>query len=158
MKFIESNLNEITEFGKKAVAELRNNDFKKYEEYAEKGFNIFPGKIKDFESKDIKTKFFDLGYRYIKMIFKGFFDNKNLKTAKKWLDRLEIFNNFNHLFDEEVNFFKGKYFYENGNFNEAYNEWKDVVKNSGKNQKRYFEGEDKKYWEFYMNQKKTNGL
>ena len=154
MKFIESHLNEITEFGKKAVSELRNNDLKKFEEYAEKGFNIFPENIKDIEDNDIRTKFFDLGYRYIKMIFKGFFENKNLQTVKKWLDRLEIFNNINHLFDEEVNFYKGKYFYETGNFDEAYNEWKDVVKNSGRNQKRYFEGEDSKYWEFYDKQKK----
>jgi len=148
MKFIEANLNEITEFGKKAISELRNNDLKKFEEYSEKGFNIFPENINDIEDGDIKSKFIDLGYRYIKMIFKGFFENKNLQTAKKWLDRLEIFNNINHLFDEEVSFLKGKYFYENSNFNEAYNEWKDVVKNSGKNPKRYFEGEDKKIGNF----------
>ena len=156
MKFSESNLNEITELGKNAVIELKNSNLNKFEEYAEMGFNIFPENIKNMENNDIKSKFMDLGYRYIKMILKGFLDNKKFEIGEKWLDRLIGFNDAEHLFDEEVNFFCGKFYYETGNFDEAFNKWKDVVNQSGKNHKRYFEGEDPKYLEFYNKQKKLH--
>jgi hypothetical protein len=64
------------------------------------------------------------------------------------------FNNMEHFSDEEVGFHCGKYFYETGNFDEAYKYWREAVRQSGNNHKRYFEEEDKKYWEFYNRQRK----
>jgi hypothetical protein len=153
MAFSELNINEIIEFGKKSVVELKNNNLNKFEEYAENGFTIFP---KIVEDEDIKSQFMDLGYRYIKMILKGHLDNKNFEPAKKWLDRMMEFNSTAHFSDEEVKFYCGKYFYETGNFDEAYKQWHEVVKQSGKNKKRFFEMEDPKYWKFYNEQKKLH--
>jgi tetratricopeptide (TPR) repeat protein len=149
MAFSETDINEIIELGKKAVVELKNNNLNKFEEYAEMGFNVFP-------EDSIKSQFTDLGYRYIKMILKGHLDNKNFGLAKKWLDRLIEFNKKDTFSDGEVGFYCGKYFYETGNFDDAYKQWREVVRQSGKNHKRFFEGEDAKYWEFYTTQKKLH--
>jgi hypothetical protein len=80
--------------------------------------------------------------------------NQNLESAKKWLDRLTDFNKTVHFSDEEVCFYNGVYNYEIENFEEAYKQWRKVVKQSGKNHFRYFEGEDKKYLVFYKQQNK----
>ena len=144
------NINEVIEFGKKAVVELKNNtNLDKFDEYLEQGFQVFPKQL------DKEDTFMDLGYRFIKTAVKGHLDNQNLIPAKKWLDRLIEFNNIAHLSDEEVGFYSGRYFYEIGNLDEAYNQWREVVRGSGgKNHFRFFEGEDKKYLEFYKSQTK----
>ena len=141
-------IDEIIEFGKKAVIEFNNKSFDKFDEYMEKGFNIYP---KVFEKED---PFFDIGYRYIKMGVKNHLDNKNLKSAKKWLDRLVDFNKIAYFSNEEVGFYCGKYYFEDGNLDEAYKHWREVVRQSGKNHFRFFEGEDKKYLDFYKARKK----
>ena len=157
MAFTELNINEITEYGKKAVVELKNSNFLDFEEFAENGFNIFPKSIENIENDEIKFRFRDLGYRYIKMVLKGHLSTRNFEIAKKWLDRLvEFDNNIGHLFDREVGFYCGQYFYETENFDEAYKYWREVVRQSGNNRKRYFEGENPKYWEFYCTQKKSD--
>jgi hypothetical protein len=74
MSFSEATKNEILEWGKKAVAEKKNKNFKLFEEYAEKGFNLYPTKDK-MENNDIKNLFHDLGYRYIKSMVNGYFEN-----------------------------------------------------------------------------------
>ena len=143
------NINEIIEFGKKAVVELNHNkNLDKFDEYLEQGFQVYP------KTLDKEDEFMDLGYRFIKMAVKGHLENQNLISAKKWLDRLIEFNNIAHLSDEEVGFYCGRYFYEICDFDEAYKQWREVVRGSGKSHFRYFEGEDKKYLEFYKSQTK----
>jgi len=137
--------NKIIEVGKEAVSALKENDLVRFEEYAEKGWNLFP------EPKNNWNQ----GYNYAKMVFNGAFNNGKLELAKLWLDRL-IENNDNlHFFDEESQFLAGKYYFEIGNFEKAYKLWREVVRGSGgSNHFRYFEGEDKKYLEFYKKEKK----
>jgi tetratricopeptide (TPR) repeat protein len=155
MSFSEVNKNEILEWVKKAVIEKKNKNFKLFEEYGEKGFDLYPNK-RDMEDDDIKTLFADLGYRYIKSMVKGYFENGKFESGKKWLDRLVEFNNIIHLFDEEVGFYLGQYFYETDNLEEAYKQWREVVRGSGKSHFRAFEGENTKYLEFYKAQKKIH--
>jgi tetratricopeptide (TPR) repeat protein len=152
MAFTEETINEILRFGRQAVTELKNNSLNKFEEYGEMGFNLYPETI---ENNNIASDFMqDLGYRYIKSMLNGHLKNNNLEMAKKWLDRLADVNNIVHFSDEEVGFYYGKYNYEKGNLEEAYKQWREVVKRSGNNHFRYFEDEDKKYLEFYKKQKK----
>jgi len=137
---------EIIELGKKAVAERNNNNFVGFEKYAEQGYSLI-------EQTSVDT-IQDIGYRYIKMILKGYLGNQSFDLVKKWLDRLIKFNNEVHFSDEEVGFYSGVYHFETGNLEEAYKQWREVVRHSGNNHFRYFEGEDKKYVEFYKKQTK----
>jgi tetratricopeptide (TPR) repeat protein len=158
-EFDQEQVDKILELGKKAVAERNNNNLSGFEELAETGFNLFP---KDFESiqhiedNDLKTRFWNLGYSYIKMMVRSHFNNQNFEAAKKWLDRYAAFDSVRHLEDEQVWFYYGQYYYETGNFEEAYKYWREVVRGSGKSHNRFFQGENPKYWEFYTTQKKLH--
>jgi tetratricopeptide (TPR) repeat protein len=150
------NINKILELGKQAVVELnQNKNLEKFEENLEQGFQFFT-KLPDEVSaySDLDYKFRDLGYRIIKMAVKGHLENNNFNLSKKWLDRWSEFSKMAQLDEEEVDFYCGRYFYEIGDFDEAYNQWREVVRRSGKSHFRFFEGEDKKYLEFYKSQTK----
>ena len=139
MAEFESNIyNEIIEIGKKAVVALQSNHLEKFEEYAEKGWEVFP------EPKNNWNQ----GYNYAKMVFKGAFNNKKLELAKLWLNRMIANNNCLHLEDEECQFYVGKYLFETNEYEKALANFKEVVKIAGF---RYFEDEDPKYLDFYKN-------
>ena len=82
------------------------------------------------------------------MVFKHSINNDSVDEAKKWLDRMIANNNNLHLFDIDIDFNEGKYYFETEDFKQALEKWKYVVSEAGL---RYFEDEDSKYLEFYKN-------
>jgi tetratricopeptide (TPR) repeat protein len=155
-EFNQEQFDKILELGKRAVAERNNGNLNGFEEYAETGFNLFPNDVKSIEDYDLQTRFWNLGYSLLRMMVKGLLDNGNFETAKKWIDRYATFDSARHLEDEQVWFYYGQYYYETGNFDEAYKYWREVVRGSGKSHNRFFQGENPKYWEFYTAQKKIH--
>ena len=99
-------------------------------------------------------------YNLAKYIFQDYIKLGKFTEAKEWLEKMNEINNTLKKeketlgYDEEVNFEAGKYFYETGNLEETYRLWREVVRRSGKSHFRFFEGEDKKYLEFYKSQTK----
>jgi tetratricopeptide (TPR) repeat protein len=100
-------------------------------------------------------------YNLAKYIFHGYMDISNFKEAKKWLEKMTEVNNAyvawneNSGYTEELNFEAGKYYFETGNYEEAYTSFREAVRASGgHNHFRYFDGEDKKYLEFYKKEKR----
>jgi pentatricopeptide repeat protein len=93
----------------------------KFEECAEEGWSLFPESIKNVKEGIIK-------HEYIKTMFEGHCNNKNFELAKKWLDRL-VKNNEKMSFYRfnEIYFCTGQYFFETGNKEEAYKQWRKVV-------------------------------
>ena len=95
-------------------------------------------------------------YNTAKYIFHGYMDIKDFKEAKNWLGKMVKINNAHVAWDEnsgypgDIDFEAGKYHFETVNFEEAYNSFREAVKQS---HFRYFDGEDKKYLEFYKKQK-----
>ena len=70
-----------------------------------------------------------------------------LVNAKIWLDRMTENNDNLHNFDEELEHMKGKYAYENGELDKAFEIWQKIVKIKAVSY-RYFEYDDPKYKEF----------
>jgi tetratricopeptide (TPR) repeat protein len=137
----------VIEMGRKAVVEYKNNNFDIWEDYAEKGWELFP-----------EPKYnWNQAYNYAKMAFKNNFKQKRFEQAKKWLDRMIEDNNINHSYDGEIEFIIGMYNFETGTLEDAYKMFVEAVKQSGKSHYRYFENEDAKYLEFYKKQKKSEG-
>jgi tetratricopeptide (TPR) repeat protein len=142
MAVLDSSIyNGVVELGKKAVAALQIDDLNNFEQYAEQGWNLFP---------EPKTNW-NQGYNYAKMAFKGFIQNHRFESAKRWLNRMIEINNNLQLFNAEVWFYVGKYYFETGEYENAHKEWEAVVKDAGL---RYFDGEDKKYLDFYKHPEK----
>ena len=61
-------------------------------------------------------------------------------------------NNTLHLFESEIEHMQAKYEFETGNKEEAFQLWKNLVKQKGVGY-RYFEQDDPKYKEFYNTRK-----
>jgi tetratricopeptide (TPR) repeat protein len=91
-------------------------------------------------------------YNTAKSIFHFYFPT-NLSEAKKWLNQMIKDNNINHNFDGDLEFEIGIYKYELGLYEEALEYFMIATKEGGGI--RYFEGEDKKYRDFYKNPEKT---
>jgi len=132
------NYNKVIEVGKKAFESLRNNDLDNFEVYAEEAWDLFPSPKENWNQ----------AYNFSKMIFKGYLDNQKFDNAKIWLNRMIENNNCLHLFDADLQFNIGKYYFEIKDFNEAYERWKKVVYDAGY---RYFENEKPEYLKFYQN-------
>jgi hypothetical protein len=142
MAELESEIyNKIIEVGRKAVSALKSNDLVKFEEYAEKGWELFPQPKENW----------DYGYNYSRMAFEGSFKNRKFELAKLWLNRMIENNNNLHFSDEECQFYIGKYLFEVGEYEKYLANFKAVVKSAGY---RYFEDEDPKYLDFYKNPQK----
>jgi tetratricopeptide (TPR) repeat protein len=62
------------------------------------------------------------------MIFKYLLDNNRLDDAKLWLNRMIDNNNNLQHSEREVTFNVGKYYFEKGDYQNAYEKWQDVVK------------------------------
>ncbi|GHT72118.1 hypothetical protein FACS1894110_26390 [Spirochaetia bacterium] len=134
----------VIEMGKKAVVEYKNNNFDTWEDYAEKGWKLFP-----------EPKYnWNQAYNYAKMAFKNNFAQKRFEQSEKWLNRMIEDNNINHSDDGEIEFKIGMYKFETEALEDAYKMFREAVRQSGNNHYRYFADEDKKYFEFYKNQKK----
>jgi tetratricopeptide (TPR) repeat protein len=140
------------EIGEKIIAELKNMNLDKFEEYAEEGWGLFPESVPKKEGI--------IKHEYIKMIFEGHLDKKNFELAKKWLDRLVKNNEKIHFHrSKEVWFCTGQYFFETGNKDEAYKQWQKIVEYKKnrceddyfKDYEDYscFENKDPKYLDFY---------
>jgi hypothetical protein len=76
---------------------------------------------------------------------------KNSELTKKWLNRMITVNNNLNQSDEELRFYIAEYEFDNGDYENALINFKEVVRIAGK---RYFEGEDPKYLDFYKNPNK----
>lgn len=83
-----------------------------------------------------------------KEIFDAFLIDGNIIEAKKWLNEMIDNNNSLHLMDFDLSFNIGKYHFETGDFEKAWEEWDLLVKQRGL---RYFEDEPAEYLKFYKN-------
>jgi tetratricopeptide (TPR) repeat protein len=91
-------------------------------------------------------------YNTAKYIFQDYMELGNYSEAKKWLNQMIKDNNVNHDYHGDLEFEIGKYKYEMGLYEEALEYFMIATKEGGG--VRYFEGEDKKYREFYKNPEK----
>ncbi len=88
-------------------------------------------------------------YNTGKYIFQDYIRVGDFEHAKLWLNRMIDHNNERHLFDYDVTFNVGKYYFETGDYQTAYQKWQYVVSEAGL---RYFEEEKKDYLDFYLQQ------
>ena len=128
----------VVEKGKEAVTAIKNQDVDTFLQNAEEGWDKFP------EPKNTWNQ----GYNYAKMIFKHLLDHHRLDDAQIWLNRMIDNNNTLQHSDREVTFNVGKYYFEKGDYKNAFEKWQEVVKDTGM---RYFESEKKEYLDFYNN-------
>jgi len=127
--------------GKEAVQSLKNGKISEFFTLADKAWGLFP------EPKENWNQ----AYNFSKMVFKHSINNNSKDEAKKWLDRMIENNNNLHLFDIDIDFNEGKFYFETKGFDQALEKWKYVVDEAGF---RYFESEKPEYLEFYKNPKK----
>lgn len=132
----------VVSYGKDAVNKLKENKIEDGFAIAEQGWRSFP---------DPGAKW-NQGYNYAKSFFKHALENNEMIFAKCWLDRMIQNNDELHLFDFEIEHMKAKYAFEIGNLDEAFQLWKNLVKQKGVGY-RYFEFDDPKYKEFYKSRK-----
>ncbi len=90
-------------------------------------------------------------YNTAKEIFEAYIIDEKIDKAKEFLNYMIIHNNNLHLFDYDLSFNIGKYFFEIKQFQKALDEWQNLVNQIGYN---YFEDEDPKYLDFYQNPEK----
>ncbi|MCD7901355.1 MAG: hypothetical protein LUH22_16270 [Bacteroides sp.] len=135
------NYNKVIEVGKKAFEALRSDDIHHFKAYSEEAWDQFPAPRESWNQV----------YNYAKMVFKGFLEKKKFEEAKLWLNRMIDNNNCLHLFDSDLEFNIGKFYFETGDYQKAYEEWKIVVEDAGY---RYFENEKPEYSAFYNNPQK----
>lgn len=126
------------EFFRKAGQFAREGEFKQFASLAEEGWKVFP---------DPKSQW-NQGYTVAKGAFCICLEYGEAEEAKKWLDRMIENNDELHNFDTELFHMKAKYHFETQEYQAALELWKQLVKKVGL---RYFEGEDKKYLNFYRN-------
>ena len=140
----EKNQIEIDDLREKAN-EYWDTDKSQYYKLLKDAWSLYP------EPKNNWTEAYSLAQE----LFSAYLEEENFEEAKKWLNEMiENNNNLKHSY-EDCLFNIGKYNFEIDNLDEAYNQWREVVRGSGgKNHFRYFEGEDKKYLEFYKSQTK----
>lgn len=84
-------------------------------------------------------------YNTAKYIVNNSFTVKDLNRVNTWLNNMILVNNNLHKSDDELKYYIGKYYFEIGEYEEALNYLKKVVKETGF---RYFEDEDPKYLDF----------
>lgn len=87
-------------------------------------------------------------YNTAKYIFEDYLKIGDLAEAQKWLHEMVKNNDTLGLSEGEVQYCEGKYYYETGNFEEAYKKFKYAVVDA-KAGYRYFEDEDPKYLKLY---------
>ena len=129
---------EVIIIGKQAVEALKNKNLDAFFKLSEEAWLKFP----------IPRNNWNQEYNFSKMAFKHSMTNNNFNQAKKWLNRMIDNNNNLQLFEYEVQHYEAVYFFEVGNYKEAYEKWKYVVKVAGL---RYFDGENISYQKFYTN-------
>jgi len=127
---------EVVLKGKQAVSMLQAKDLDGFIKYAEEGWALFP---------DPKINW-NQAYNYAKMVFKGTFENQKMEWAKVWLLRMVENNNNLNLYDCECQYYEGKYYFEIGEYQIAYEKFRYVVIGSDF---RYFDSNDTKYLDFY---------
>ena len=132
----------VIEYGKDAVTKINEGNLKEGFERVDKGWSAFPESGAKWNQ----------GYGYAKSFFNKAIENKDLVNAKIWLDRMTENNDNLHNFDEELEHMKGKYAYENGELDKAFEIWQKLVKIKAVSY-RYFEYDDPKYKEFYKSRK-----
>ena len=133
---------EVIAYGKEAVTKIGENKIEEGFVLAEQGWNAFPESGAKWNQ----------GYNYAKSFFKHAIGNRDMVIAKSWLDRMIENNDELHLFDSEVEHMKAKYEFELGNLDEAFELWKNLLKQKGVGT-RYFQSDDPKYKEFYKSRK-----
>lgn len=87
-------------------------------------------------------------YNSAKYLFEDYIRIEDYQNAKEWLNKMISHNNALHLFDGDITYNQGKYFFETGDYKTALIKWQQVVKDSGL---RYFENEKNEYLHFYNN-------
>ena len=132
----------VIEYGKDAVTKINEGNLKEGFESADKGWSAFPESGAKWNQ----------GYGYAKSFFNKAIENNDLVNAKIWLDRMTENNDNLHNFDEELEHMKGKYAYESGELDKAFEIWQKIVKIKAVSY-RYFEYDDPKYKEFYKSRK-----
>jgi len=90
-------------------------------------------------------------YSLAKDIFESYLYEENYSEAKEWLNKMIDTNNLLHLMDEDCLFNVAKFKFDTKEFNNANDKFKEVVRVAGM---RYFEDEDPKYLDFYLNPEK----
>ena len=85
-------------------------------------------------------------YTSAKYLFEDYIRIGNPENAKEWLNKMIEHNNQLHLFDGDITFNIGKYYFETSDYKSALEKWQSVVSDTGL---RYFENEKKEYLDFY---------
>lgn len=132
----------VIAYGKAAVNKMKENKSEEGFVLAEQGWKAFP-------ESGVK---WNQGYTFAKSFFHHAMKKNDMAMAKCWLDRMIDNNNELHLCDFEIEHMKAKYAFETGNEDEAFELWKNLVKQRGVGY-RYFEYDDPKYKEFYKSRK-----
>ncbi|RLJ75176.1 hypothetical protein [Pedobacter alluvionis] len=128
----------VISLGKQAVDSLKAGNMDDFYRLSEEAWRKFPEPRSSWNQE----------YNFCKMCFKHCMNNKNYTIAKVWLNRMIENNNHLHLSEYEVQHNQARYFFETGNYGDAYEKWQYVTKDAGF---RYFENEDPKYLDFYKN-------
>lgn len=113
-------------------------DISQYEYYMFKAWNLYP---------EPKYQWNEM-YHFSKQLFDAYLESGEFNKAKEWLNKMIEHNNHLHLFDDDILFEMGKYHFEIGDYEKAYDYFQQLVKVSGM---RYFQGEYPKYMQFYKN-------
>ena len=132
----QESYNNVIQKGKQAVARLHAQDLDGFFKLAEEGWAQFPDPKENWNQ----------GYNYAKMVFKGAFEHHKMDSAKTWLIRMIENNNSLKLNDFECQYYEGKYYFETGEFDTAFEKFNYVVKGADY---RYFDEHDSKYLEFF---------
>ncbi len=133
---------EVIAYAKEAISKIGENKIEEGFALAEQGWKAFPESGAKWNQ----------GYNYAKSFFKHAIGNSDMVIAKCWLDRMIENNDELHLFDFEVEHMKAKYEFEVGNLDEAFELWKNLLKQKGVGN-RYFQSDDPKYQKFYQSRK-----
>ncbi|AIN93636.1 hypothetical protein [Treponema putidum] len=132
----------VVAYGRDAVSKFNEKRMEEGFALAEQGWKAFPESGAKWNQ----------GYNYAKSFFKHAMENRDMVIAKCWLDRMIENNDELHLYDFEIEHMKAKYEFEVGNLDEAFELWKNLLKQKGVGY-RYFQSDDPKYKEFYKSRK-----
>ncbi len=124
----------------KAYSLYESNEKEKSFEFLKEAYLIFPN-----------PKEFSEAYNIAKYSFEDYIKEKKYDKAKIWLNRMIENNNNLHHSDEDCSFAIAKYKFEIGEYEDSLIRFKEVFEIAGG---RYFEDEDPKYKDFYLNPEK----
>ena len=127
---------QVIQKGKQAVEMLQAQDLDGFFKFAEEGWHKFPDPKESWNQ----------GCSYAKMVFKEALSHQEMDQAKTWLTRMVENNNRLKLFDFECEYYQGKYYFETGEYNAAFDKFDYVVKGA---EYRYFDENDSKYLDFF---------